>query len=227
MVLVLGVLPALTGCRWFCHRCCCSQKSDSTLAKPEAIEPVAERPQVEWPDPICCYRGVDRLDGQAAEPLWFSDDRRERDRDRVSRLGRQLTEPLAGFMIDTSQPISFDVLDNELPRRHHSADGTIYVTTGLVRSAPSDYQLSGVLALELAELLQERDQDQPFQPSQSPPSWPEVTNNASTPPVTSAFFEQLELDTSSDNQPASPEVFQRARQILHQAELKGGLSGLR
>lgn len=53
----------------------------------------------------------------------------------------------------------FETLNNPRPRMHHSPDGHIYVTTGMLGQLNSRDELAGVLALEMAKVVVESKQD--------------------------------------------------------------------
>lgn len=71
----------------------------------------------------------------------------------LALVGRDLAEHAP------SREITFEFLPlhNQQPRVHHTEDGQIYVTTGLLERVTDKNELAAILAIEMAEALSERE----------------------------------------------------------------------
>jgi predicted Zn-dependent protease len=76
----------------------------------------------------------------------------------MSESLKTVGEHLADSFDEPGIEFHFEALSNTEPRVHHSRDGHIYVTTGLLGRLNSEQDLAGILALEMSECIEEREQ---------------------------------------------------------------------
>lgn len=81
--------------------------------------------------------------------------------DKVSPLHGKLLQPvgrdLARVAKEKNTAFNFSTLLNPNPRVHHTANGHIYVSSGLLERVATKDELAAVLALEMAEFLAEKE----------------------------------------------------------------------
>jgi predicted Zn-dependent protease len=116
-------------------------------------------------------------------------------KDQVEPIG----EKLAAASSDKQMKFYFGYLENPSPRGQHTSNGHVFVTTGMLSQMTSAEELAGVLALEMAELLAEKQLEQTGSESsiiQAAATQADSQNNKPTDPVKVDRIARSLLDTA-------------------------------
>lgn len=104
---------------------------------------------------------LDQADAARAGAKLRPGDARELRADKVAPLHGKMLQPvgrdLARAAKEKNTEFDFSTLLNPNPRVHHTANGHIYVSSGLLERVANKDELAAVLALEMAEFLAEKE----------------------------------------------------------------------